>query len=376
MRILIFTVNPLHNAPRVIREIEALKEDFEIVATGITPPHDDSIKYINAEKFLLTHFEYTLGKIFQVISFGKVFKRRYFTIQRKIDKLLKDVNPDLVIVHPGTFLPYFFSKNKSFKVIFNAHEFHPREFESDLRWRNTWGKIHHHIYQTYLPRLDLMINVCEGIAKECLENYHTHSIVIPNAGTYHDELFPKHKSEGKIRMIHHGVAIKSRQLEMMIDVAAQLEGKFELDMMLVFNDETYHQKLKRLADKYNNVRIIPPVKFDEIVPILHDYDLGIFLLPPDNFNYLHALPNKFFEFIQARLAIAVGPSPEMASLVKKHNFGVVSSDFQVHTMVQNLRHLSHDEVNSFKDSSHLAAELLNSDNYKNILLSTIINLLK
>jgi hypothetical protein len=29
-----------------------------------------------------------------------------------------------------------------------------------------------------------------------------------------------------------------------------------------------------------------------------------------------ALPNKFFEFIQARLAVAIWPSPEMSKITK------------------------------------------------------------
>ena len=37
-----------------------------------------------------------------------------------------------------------------------------------------------------------------------------------------------------------------------------------------------------------------------IVRTINQFDLGVYLLPPVNFNSAHALPNKFFEFIQAR----------------------------------------------------------------------------
>jgi hypothetical protein len=35
----------------------------------------------------------------------------------------------------------------------------------------------------------------------------------------------------------------------------------------------------------------------------------------------------FVEFIQARLAVAVDPSPEMARLVQRYGCGVVAPDF-------------------------------------------------
>lgn len=375
MNILIFTINPVHNAPRVIREIDALKDQFKIVVTGETPPHDKNIGYINSDKIKLSQLEYSLGKIYRVLTFGKVFTGRYPTTQKKIDSLLDQVKPDLVIVHPGAFLPYFYTRNQSFKIVFNAHEFHPREFEGDIKWKNTWGKIHDYIYKKYLPKVDLMINVCEGIAKECLKQYGKDSVIIPNAGPQKVGIKPNLKDSGKIRMIHHGVAISERKLEFMIELAKELGNGFELDLMLIYQDEVYFNRLQDLARKTTNVRIIPPVMFEEIIPFIHQYDLGLFLLPPVNFNYMHALPNKFFEFIQARLAIAVGPSPEMAGLVKKYDLGIVSEDFTVTSMLEKLRTLTHAQVNHFKNSSDEAARILNSEQYEKELLSSISKLL-
>src|SRR5690606_16183474 len=109
MKILIITTNPLHNGPRLIREIDALKSDFQIVATGQTPPHDPTVKYVDSKKIKFTYFEYTINKTIRTLT-GEVYKGKYFTIQRKVNKLLKKENPDLVIVHNPLFLPYIFAK--------------------------------------------------------------------------------------------------------------------------------------------------------------------------------------------------------------------------------------------------------------------------
>ena len=56
-------------------------------------------------------------------------------------------------------------------------------------------------------------------------------------------------------------------------------------------------------------------------------DVGVFCMPPININARYALPNKFFDFVQARLAVGVGPAEEMARLTEKLGLGVVSTDF-------------------------------------------------
>ena len=48
----------------------------------------------------------------------------------------------------------------------------------------------------------------------------------------------------------------------------------------------------------------------------NQYDVGVFLLPASFPNQVHVLPNKLFDYIQARLAVAIGPSHEMAEVVR------------------------------------------------------------
>ena len=101
--------------------------------------------------------------------------------------------------------------------------------------------------------------------------------------------------------------------------------------------------------------------------LLNKYDIGLYLLPPMNFNQEHALPNKFFEFIQARLAIAIGPSSEMTSIVEKYDCGIVSKDFEPENLASKINSLSTEKVRYYKQNSHKTAQELNSEvNYENI----------
>ncbi|TSE31334.1 hypothetical protein Ttaiw_01508 [Tepidimonas taiwanensis] len=125
-----------------------------------------------------------------------------------------------------------------------------------------------------------------------------------NAAEYRD-LQPSEVQEGRIRLIHHGAINRSRQIERMIDLMDFLDERFSLDLMLVNNDAKYFGELRERAGRNPRIRFVEPVPFQEILSVLNRYDIGVYLLPFSNFNNRHALPNKFFEFVQGRLGIAI-----------------------------------------------------------------------
>jgi hypothetical protein len=84
--------------------------------------------------------------------------------------------------------------------------------------------------------------------------------------------------------------------------------------------------------------------------------MGVFLLPPVNFNYENTLPNKLFDFIQARLAIAIGPTPEMAEIVNQYDSGIVSKTFDPKDLAAELSKLTYEKLVHFKSNAGLAAK--------------------
>ena len=84
-----------------------------------------------------------------------------------------------------------------------------------------------------------------------------------------------------------------------------------------------------------------------------------------------ALPNKLFEFIQARLAVAIGPSPEMAKYVKKYNCGVISNSFSPVDMAKSLENLTNDELYRFKINTQRFAEEESSESNSKKLINLI-----
>ena len=109
------------------------------------------------------------------------------------------------------------------------------------------------------------------------------------------------------------------------------------------------------------MRVLDPLPYADLVQTLNAYDLGVFVLPPVNFNYANALPNKLFDFVQARLGVVVGPSPEMARLVTEHGLGAVAADFTASALTAVLDGLTPEQVAAWKRASHAAARELSSD---------------
>lgn len=229
--------------------------------------------------------------------------------------------------------------------------------------------------------VDQMITVGSGLAKEYATHYPVKPIVVTNAN-YFANLSPTPVDGKKIRLIHHGAANPSRQLEIMIEMMEFLDNRFTLDLMLltptIANKKTrsYLSTLKDSIKNNSRITIVPPVKSSGVVNFIHPYDIGVFLLPPINFNYANTLPNKLFDFIQARLAIAIGPTPEMANIVNTYKLGVVADDFTSLSLAKKINSLTTEEILFFKNQSDKCAKELSAEKNKIILNDLVQNLLK
>ena len=168
--------------------------------------------------------------------------------------------------------------------------------------------------------------------------------------------------EKKIRLIHHGGAMKVRKLELMINMMKYLDpDRYELTLMLVQSEPAYYNYLIKVSQKYKNIKFIEPVSFSEITKTLNNFDIGIFLLLPEIFNYKYALPNKLFEYIQARLAIAIGPSIEMVKIVEHYNLGIYSENFSPKSLAKRIAQITPDEIMEYKRNADKYAKELSAE---------------
>jgi hypothetical protein len=120
-----------------------------------------------------------------------------------------------------------------------------------------------------------------------------------------------------------------------------------------------------------NVRLIPSVSFAEIIPFISNYDLGVYSLAPISFNNQMALPNKFFEFVQARLPMVIGPSPVMLKYMEKYQIGKVCRDFGSESLAEAIRTISKEDLMTFRSNLDVAARELSMENFESELLKKV-----
>lgn len=362
-RILLLSLSVIASDPRVRRQIQALGQDHEVFAVGFGARPEGVSTFVSIDP-AEAHGRAVL------VNAAKLALRSYdgyYWHHAQVLALLKAVRQlpgadefGLVFANDVFTLPAALRLAKGAPVWLDAHEYAPREFEDRWSWRLLLGPFFDAVCQRDLPKVARMTTVCTGIADEYLARYGVRAAVLPNCPDP-VELPVQPVRERHIRMIHHGAAIPSRRIESMIDLMRYLDGRFHLDLMLMEQDSTYMALLRRRAQGLDRIRFIPPVPMSEIALRTNGYDIGLFLLPPVNFNYLHALPNKFFEYMQARLAIAIGPSPEMRALVDAYGCGVVSPNFEPQGLAQVLNALTAQDILGMKQGSDRASKRFNAD---------------
>lgn len=203
------------------------------------------------------------------------------------------------------------------------------------------------------------------VARSIAERYREYGLapsVITNAGPSVD-LAPS-ANTGPIRLVHSGNAQPGRGLSELVRAVSRSDADVTLDLYLVPNDVAFHAGLRELvAESAERVTLHHPVAQDRIVPTLHAYDVGVFVLPPTTVNSELALPNKFFDFVQARLAIVTGPSPEMAAVVRERSLGWVTAGFTEDDTLAALDALRRPEVDRGKQASAAVAVELSGDRH-------------
>jgi hypothetical protein len=241
-------------------------------------------------------------------------------------------------------------------VLFDAREYFTRESEEMLRYRLLYVPRNRAILQKYLKRCAALFTVSQGLADEYWREFGVAMTVVRSTPRF-VRAAAQRTHAGAVRMVHHGIASQDRRIDRMIEVVRLLDERFTLDLYLV-GSEAQLDSLREAAAGCERVKILQPVAFAEIVPMLNRYDVGFYYLEPTGFNVTYNVPNKIFEFIQARLALAVGPSPEMANIVNHFGCGVVAAEFSVESMVASLRNLTEVDIDRMKLRSDEAASEL------------------
>ena len=344
-------------------QYEALHPLFHITTLGFSPiaadvPHHNinlNLKTKWARMLDLVPLLFRLYRWYQS-SENKILAIDYQQLGNDYDLILcNDVNS----LHIGQHIA-----NGQIPIWADLHEYSPLEYENFWWWNLT---LKHYVdwqCRKLLVACQAYTTVCQGVADLYAQQYHISMDAVTYNAPIYQQLAPGNIKE-TIRLVHHGGAQPQRKLENMLSLIELLGPGYELHFYLSMpspSSVNYCAFLAKMAtEKKLPVFFHEAVPTHEIVQTINAYDIGVFILEPVNANYLYALPNKFFEYIQARLAIAVSPNPEMKALVEKYELGVVANDYAPENLAQCIRKLSAEKIKYYKNQSHLHAQALSFD---------------
>jgi hypothetical protein len=372
-RVLVVYLGELEYVSRVLRQIEFLASEHDVVVAAFDEPSlPVGVKTLKLTPAAGGSARRRLEAAVRVVlRAAGAYRSAYWfdaRVRRWRSELALAMSVDAIVINDLFPLPLALSVARDSPVVLDAHEHWTSESASWTKFQRASMRRAHEWIVDQVPRTAGIMTVSAGISRDYFERTGVRPAIVTNAPLFR-ELTPSEVEE-PIRLLHIGIADERRRLEDTIEAVGLLNGRFTLDLVLR-RDNAYRRRLERLAATHDGVRVLAAVAADQLIPFASDYDVGVFLLPADFPNQVHVLPNKLFDYIQARLAIAIGPSPEMAEVVTEWDCGVVSSAFTARAFAEVLADLTIENVERMKRNADRAARVLTAENNRETLLRLV-----
>lgn len=369
--ILCISLSPLRSDARVLRQIRMLAEIGDVTTVGFGDAPDGVVAHHAVPAGLSTLPETPLGVIRLALHLFRASEIAAPASHWAYSRLAGQ-HFDLVVANEARSLGLAHRLADGAPVWADMHEWAPEERTHILSWRLLVAPFMVYLCSRYLPRAALVTTVGDAIAQLYGDRFNVSAHVMRNAGPRRT-LVPSPVEENRIRLVHSGAAIHGRRLELMIEAMRLLDNRFSLDLYLMPGGDggAYLRRLRSLADDDARITFHDPVTPDDLPRTLNAYDVGVFWIPPTHTNARLTLPNKLFDYIQARLLVAVGPSPEMTPLVHKFELGVVSEGFSAEECARSLQSLDSETVRAAKLSADAAADHLSFEGEAGRVVTTI-----
>jgi len=353
-RLLILSFSPIASDARVLKQVQEFARDHEVVTCGYGPVPEGAAEHLRIPDD--APINALNGRLITLRWYSRVY--RTLPAVRAARDLLRGRRFDVVIANDVEAVPIALDLDVRHGVHADLHEFSPRLHEENPAWARRIAPYVSWLCRRHVARASSWTTVGEGLAREYEREFGFRPRVVTNATPYRDvEPTPVHSP---LRMVHSGACLRNRRLDETVRAVSTMTN-VTLDLYLTPNDPGHLEELRALAAaSQGRVRLLDPVPYARLLDILEGYDLGVHLLAPTNFNNEWALPNKFFDYVQARLGVVIGPSPEMASYVRERGLGIIAEGFGADDLVHALDAVTPDDVAGFKAAAHANARALSA----------------
>lgn len=346
-KILFLTTGNLAMKPRLVKEIRALKDVYEIHLLYFNVGNwTDDVNARLIKELAVFHYPITAGKSdFLVWFLGSIvnklciklypyFKnnlvitafssnKRSIQLQIGLIKMIKQLaHFDLVIGRNTAtiFSLKFLKKRFKVNVAFDLEDYHPGE-------RISWCNAEHEKQRRYLllkkiiPELTYFSYASplmyEALNEKILLNK-VYSLYLPNSFFSKEfKFYPASLTEKKVSFVWFSVDVSAnRGLELFIDELKFFKGKVELVLYGTKIDSFYNQYIKPNLDF---ITLKEPIDQEELFHDLSNYDVGLAIeLNKTDFNRRLTLTNKIFAYAQAGLFVLATDTLAQTYFIQKN----------------------------------------------------------
>ncbi len=329
----------------------------------------------SGRKFNLNQLDY------KVFRFSNLFRRGplmylVFNIQLFFYLLFKKANV-LWANDLDTLLPNFLiSRLKNTKLVYDSHEYFTQSVYKNTS-RKMWEKLERFLF----PKLKNVVTVSNSIKKVYEDKYKVPVTVIRNVPyKIIDEpntrkiILPANK---KI-LVMQGMGLnENRGCEEALQAMQFLTDDF---ILYFIGGGTVLDKLKQMVTDLNlseKVTFIDALPYNEMMEYTKQSFLGLIFEKIDvTDHHRFALPNKFFDYINAGIPVLSSKATEIKLLIEKFRVGDLLDSLDPGEIAGKIISISKNEAlyNLWKRNTVIASEKLNWENEKKILIDFMRNL--
>lgn len=269
------------------------------------------------------HPSYGIRRFHMLFRKGPLFYAFYNI--RLIIRLLLMKKPSLLVAVDLDTLPanFLVSHARKIPLLYDSHEYFTEVPE--LIGRRFAKGVWERIERAIVPKLEMAMTVSGSIASAYEEKYGTIFRVVRNVSELRepvkDEDFHD-RYPARYKLIYQGALNLGRGIEQMITAMQYLDNT----TLFVVGDGDIREELHLLAARLKlNDKVVFPGRIQpaQLHRLTCQCDAGLSLEADMGLSYRYALPNKIFDYIQARIPVICSDLPEMSHLVNSYQAGFV-----------------------------------------------------
>jgi len=301
---------------------------------------------------------YETKRLFLLFTKGPLF---YIFFQIRLCMFLIFKRAAIITANDLDTLPalYIVSKLKGIKLIYDSHEYFTEVPE--LVQRPRVQKIWKYIESSIVPKLPYMITVCDSIANIYENTYHIPVHVIKN--TPYKIINPPNPITiariTKPYIIYQGAINIGRGLELLIDSMQYIET---YQLVIIGHGDLFENIQTQIQDKnlHNKIICTGKIHFSKLPAYTAGAVLGVSLEENIGKNYYYALPNKLFDYIQARIPVLVSDLPEMSAIVRTYNCGQIVQERTAQKLAEQICAIieNTNQYAEYVNNAHKASEIV------------------